>query len=278
MRLRPRGTSAKYHQHDDRQRDDDQRHELRGREHEDGSPRIAAIELDDEARDAVEDHVGPERAAGERAAAALGGEQQHQDQQLGAGFVQLRRVQRHTQRRADVLRGVLVVKCDRPGHVRLPAEAAAGKQTAHPADDVSERDAGGEHVRHRPHRHPMPAQIPQGDRHRGDEAPVKDPPGAEQIEELGGVRRVLVELDNEEEQLRADQRADDDPDPQIHHAVGIEAPRPCAHQRELQTQQVRRSEQDAVGVDREAPDFKQDWVHVVARCRSYRAGPGWPRS
>ncbi len=60
-------------------------------EHE--AARIAAIDLDDEARHAVDEHVAPERAARERPAHAFRAEQQSEDQQLGARFVELGRVQ-----------------------------------------------------------------------------------------------------------------------------------------------------------------------------------------
>ena len=56
---------------------------------------VAAVELDDEPRDAVEQHVAPERPARERPSFPLGREQEQEDEQLGAGLVELRRVQRH---------------------------------------------------------------------------------------------------------------------------------------------------------------------------------------
>ena len=92
-------------------------------------------------------------------------------------------------------------------------------------DDVAERNPRREDVGDGPHRHPVPPQIPQRDGHRGDEPAVEHPAGAEQIEELARARLVLVEFDDEEQQLRARERADDDPDAEVHHPVRIEAAR-----------------------------------------------------
>ena len=61
-------TPARYTQHHDRQRHEQDRDELRRREDADHAALVAAVELDDEARDAVEQHVEPERPPGERPA------------------------------------------------------------------------------------------------------------------------------------------------------------------------------------------------------------------
>src|SRR5206468_4544690 len=67
-RYRPR----QIYQHPERQGREQQRNELRGREHEHRAALVAAVELDDEARDGVEEHVEPERAARERTPFAFG--------------------------------------------------------------------------------------------------------------------------------------------------------------------------------------------------------------
>ena len=99
LRCRPRQPE----QHDEAERRQHQRDELRRREDpEHRAARIAAVDLDDVARDGVQKHVGPEGAARKRPAAALGRQQHDQDEQLGAGLVELRRMQRNAERRADV--------------------------------------------------------------------------------------------------------------------------------------------------------------------------------
>src|SRR5204862_4268853 len=91
-----RGTAAEAAEVDEHahgQRREDQRDELRRRERPDGAARVVAIVLDDVARNRVEQHVQPEGAARELAARFFREEQEHQDQEFGAGFVELRRMQ-----------------------------------------------------------------------------------------------------------------------------------------------------------------------------------------
>ena len=220
---------------------------------------------------AVEQHVGPERPAREGPALALEREQDAENQQLGARLVELRRVERHAERRADVLGGELAVKRDRPRHGRRPAEAAAGEQAAEPADDVAERDARREHVGDRPHRHLVPPQVPERDHDRRDQSAVEHAGRADQVHQPGRAQRELVVIDDQQQQLGADQRADDDPDAEVHDPVRIEPAGAGPHQRELQAEQVGGGQQQAVGVDREAGDLKQNGMHAVVRGRSCRA-------
>src|SRR5207247_8041315 len=91
---------------------------------------VAAIELDDEARDGVQKHVEPEGASGERPSFALRDEQHGQDQRLGARFVELRRMERDAERRADVGRGERIRERDAPRLHRRLAVTAAVEQTA----------------------------------------------------------------------------------------------------------------------------------------------------
>ena len=106
-------------------------------------------------------------------ALALGREQHDQDQQLGARLVQLRRVQRHAERRADVGGGERIGERDAHGTRRRLAVAAAGEQAAEAADDVAERDARREHVAGRPQRQADAADVPERDDDREDQAAVE---------------------------------------------------------------------------------------------------------
>ena len=146
--------------------------------------RVAAVELDDVARDRVEQHVQPERAPGNRPAARLGREQNDQDQQLGARFVQLRRMQRDAERRADVGRGERIGERDRPRHRRRLAVAAAGEKTSEPPDDVAERNARREDVARRPQRQPDAADVPERNDDGDDQAAVEHAARTQQVEEL----------------------------------------------------------------------------------------------
>ena len=152
-------------------------------------PAIAAEELDDEPRHRVGQHVAPERAAGEGAAALLEEQQAGQDQRLGARLVELRRVQVDVQRRAGVGERERIGEDDAPRHRRLLAVAAAGEEAADPADDVAEGDARREHVGRRPHRQLVAADVPQRDDHREDQPAVEDAARLRQRQQLPRIGR-----------------------------------------------------------------------------------------
>ena len=102
--------------------------------------------------------------------------------------------------------------------------------------------------------------IPERHGDRGDQAAVEHAARSHQRQQLArDCCRERVEVDDQQQQLRADQRADDDPDAEVHDPVGIEAARPGAHQRELQAEQVGGGQQHAVGVDREARRSQTGW-------------------
>ena len=98
-------------------------------------------------------------------------EQHHQDEGLRARLVQLRRMKRHVERRADVGGGERIGERDRPRHAGRLAVAAAGEETPEASDDVAERDARREHVARRPERQADPADVPERD-DDGDDQPA----------------------------------------------------------------------------------------------------------
>ena len=212
-----------HHQAERHQHDRDQLRQRDGVAEVQAAAAIAAEELDDEPRHRVDQHVAPERAAGEGAAALLEEQQAGQDQRLGARLVELRRVQVDVQRRAGVGERERIGEDDAPRHRRLLAVAAAGEEAADPADDVAERDARREHVGRRPHRQLVAADVPQRDDHREDQPAVEDAARLRQRQQLLRIAREEPPVLVEEQQLRADQRADDDPDAQVHHPIAVEA-------------------------------------------------------
>ena len=145
---------------------------------------VAAEELDDEPRDAVEHHVAPERAALERPPLLLGPSSSTRISASRRALVQLRGMQRDAERRADVGGRFRVRERDRPGHVGRTAVAAPRHQTAQPADGVAERYAWREHIARRPERHLVPPHVPERDRHGGDEAAVEHAARADDREQL----------------------------------------------------------------------------------------------
>ena len=136
-----------------------------------GSPRI---ELDDEARDPVEQHVEPERPARERTSPAFGEEEQYQDDELRTALVQLRGMQRHAERRADVRGRLGIGEGHRPRHAGRPSVAAARAKHPRRPMVVAERDAWGEHVARLPERQCLAPDVAERHRHGEDQAAIED--------------------------------------------------------------------------------------------------------
>jgi hypothetical protein len=171
-------------------------------------------------------------------------------------------MQRNLQRRPDVLRGDRIGERDRPGHARRSSVAAPGEQAAEPADDVAQRDAGRHQVGRDPHGELIAADEPEGREERGDEAAVEHTAGAHEREQLARLRAEVVEVDGDQHQLGADERRDDEVDPQIHDARRIDAAMAGADNGQLQPRQIREREQHSVRVDGPIADLKQDGMHV----------------
>ena len=178
---------------------------------------VGAIELDDESRDGVQQHVAPERAPWIWAPFSFRHEQERQNQQLRARFVDLRRMERDVQGRADVGCRKRIGERDGPRHRRRPAVAAAGHEASDPPDHVPQRDARGEHVARRPERQFVPPDVPEGHERRRDEAAVEHAARARKHENFIGVVAEVVEIDQKEQELRADQGGDDDVHAQVEH-------------------------------------------------------------
>ena len=68
----------------------------------------------------------------------------------------------------------------------------------------------------------MPPDVPDGDGGGGDEAAVEDPTRAHEREDLGRALPEVVEVHDEQQQLGADDGADDDPDSEVEHALLLE--------------------------------------------------------
>ena len=84
----------------------------------------------------------------------------------------------------------------------------------------------------------------------------------------------MIEVDEEQQQLRADQRGDDDGDAEVERAVRIEPAALRARHRQPQAEQVRGGQQHAVGVDRDWPELEEFRIHASPRVRP--PAPDWP--
>ena len=84
---------------------------------------------------------------------------------------------------------------------------------------------------------------------RGDQAAVEHAARPQQRRELLPAARELLEIDDEQQRLGADQRRDDHPDAEVEHLVGVESRLPRAPRRHPEAEQIGGGQQHAVGVD-----------------------------
>src|SRR6185503_1517533 len=73
----------------------------------------------------------------------------------------------------------------------------------------------------------------------------------------------MLEVDDEEQRLGADEGGDDHPDQEVHDPVAVDAGGAGALHGEPQAQQVCRGEQHAVRINGDRTGVKQDWMHDV---------------
>jgi hypothetical protein len=101
---------------------------------------------------------------------------------------------------------------------------------------MPERDARREGVARVPHVQPVPPHVPERHEHRRDQSAVEHAARSRQRQQLTGVAAVVVELDDVQQELGADEGADDDVDAQVEHPRRVETARLGALHREAQAE------------------------------------------
>ncbi len=101
------------------------------------------------------------------------------------------------------------------------------------------------------------------DPERREQTAVEHAAGAHEGEQFARLAAEVVEVDGDQHQLGADERRDDEVDPEVHDLGGVDLPAPRAHDRELQARQIGEREQHAVRIDRPVADLKQNGMHGV---------------
>ena len=150
---------------------------------------------------------------------------------------------------------------------RLPV-TAAGEQAAETADDVAQRDARRKHVARRPQRQADPPDVHERHGDRQDQPSIEDAARSQQCEQFARIRPEGAEIGEEQQQLGADECADDDVDAEVEDAICVQAAVLRPDHGELQAEQVRGGQQHAVGVQRELPhdwdrpELEQFWIHM----------------
>ncbi len=235
-------------EHPDGQRREQDPDELRRREdvgdHE-PAHEVAAPDLDDPAGDRVEQHVEPEHLAVERLAAVRPLEDQ--EDQKGAGReIELRRMQRDAERRADRVVGKLVGERHRERPMALLAVAAAGREAAPTADGLAERDRRRAHVGDRPRGQVVPPHVDDGRRRGRDQAAVEDAARAQDLDEVLRVGGVALPLDGDEEGLGPEDRRGEDVERQVEDLLVRQAGREGLAAQQPDPREIGDREDDAV--------------------------------
>jgi hypothetical protein len=100
--------------------------------------------------------------------------QNPKDQEFCEGLIELRGMQWDPEWNANQLVGNRIGERHGPWEMALDTPAAARRETAEPADAVSQGDAGRENVRRAQDRQPAPPHIPDSHRQRGDQSAIED--------------------------------------------------------------------------------------------------------
>src|SRR5262245_52137719 len=166
---------------------------------------------------------------------------------------------------------------DCPWNTRGLSVAAAGKEATESTDDMAQGDSRREYVARGPQGQSDPADVPERNDDRENQPTVKDAARAGQRQKLAGIARERTPVRDEQQQLRADECADDDVDAEIEDPRLIEASRLGSHGGELQAEQVRRRQKHAIGVDGDGTQLKQSWIHGTLRaaCRESLSSRRW---
>jgi hypothetical protein len=105
------------------------------------------------------------------------------------------------------------------------------------------------------------SQLPDADQDGGDQPAIEHAARTQQGGELLPTAGEVLEVDNEQQRLGADKRADDHPDAEVHDPRVIEARCLGAPDGHPQAEQIGGGEQHAVGINGERSRVKQDWMH-----------------
>ena len=95
----------------------------------------------------------------------------------------------------------------------------------------------------------MLPELPDADDDRRDQPAVEHAARSQQRRELLPAAGEVLEVDDEEQRLGADEGGDDHPDQEVHDPVAVDAGGAGAPHGEPQAQQVGRGQQHAVRVD-----------------------------
>ncbi len=163
---------------------------------------VFSEKFDDEARCRVEDHVQADDLS--RGVILSGAAvKQGEDEEVRCRFVQLNGMKSFVERDGS---GEVGAKANAPGEGTFFAPTAAGGEAAEPSDSLADSDAGSEHIHGSENRQLLFSDIEEGGQESSNEAAVKDSGGLQGAEtkDLGGVAEVVAQIEENHEELRAE--------------------------------------------------------------------------
>ena len=114
---------------------------------------------------------------------------------------------------------------DSPGAVGWLSPAAACRETTEAADGVPDRDRRGEQIGGGQSGQAFPPGVPERGGDGGEESAVEDAAGLQctEREQTAGVFQIDVDVHEDHEGFRADDRRESDVDAEVRQLVGVEA-------------------------------------------------------
>ena len=222
---------------------------------------VAAERLDHRAQRRVEHQVEGEQLAVEPLAAAPV-RQKDEDQRATERFVELSRMDGDGARRAgrDQLPRCLRLVRERIGRkarreqvvgVTSIAPAAACGDAADPPKRLPDGHGRAHRVGIGQELHVVAAHVPDREQDRADEAAVEHQAALPELEDTGEIVRVLVPVDDDEEDPGADHRRDQDAEGEIEHLVAVEPRSLRGTCRQRHGHKEAGGDEDSVGVHRD---------------------------
>src|SRR5579859_6259432 len=213
---------------DHNQAEADDLHQRKPAVEEQRAIRIGAHKFDQSALDAVKEHVGCENLSRE----ALPFREEYQDEEIDElrdGFIELRRMKGHVQRRTDQLRRARIREHDAPRQPGGLAVAATRSEAAEPADGVAERQTREIAIGERQKRDALVMRVEGAKHERAEESAIKRAAGLQsgESENIAGMLRIISAVNDKKPNLRRDKRDEDHVDAEIPDALGVDTRLRC---------------------------------------------------
>ena len=170
-------------------------------------------------------------------------------------------MERDVERRAKVRSSDGVGVGDGPRQVAMPTPAAAGSQAPYAADGVTEGERGGDDIERRQSREMVAAEENDSRDHRGDKSAEEHAPGPNDTEERGRIVEIPGELDQNQQELGAEEGPNHQPKCKIDQACAVHTGPVGAEPQGPQTDDHRGCEEQPVRWELEEPEVNQNRMH-----------------